>query len=43
MTLVEADVTEGVYDEYRQVMVVPRGMCVQDQAALILELMRERR
>jgi len=41
--LVEADVDEGVYDEYRQIMVVPRGLCLAAQAALVLALMRERR
>lgn len=43
MLLIESDVDDGVYDEYRQVMVVPRGMSMQDRAALVLVLMRERR
>ena len=43
MELVETDVAQGVYDDYRQIMVIPKGLTVQEQSALILELMRERR
>lgn len=43
MTLVEADVPQGLYDDWREVMVLPRGLTLAEQSALILELMRERR
>lgn len=43
MVLVEANVPQGVYDDWRGVMVVPVGLTLAEQAALILELMQERR
>lgn len=43
MVLVEADVPQGIYDDWRGVMVIPSGLTLGEQAALILELMRERR
>ena len=41
--IVNAYVPEPMYDSHRRIMVLPKGMTVQQEAAAILRLIRERR
>lgn len=43
VTVCEADVPHGVYDQHRRVVVLPLGLSLAEKAAAVRELFAERR